>query len=425
MKILWLKMGGLWPLNTGGRQRTFQMVSELSARHQVVLVTTAGPGDDPAELNARLPRCEQVISVPFTAAKQGSGEFLRAVVASWGSRYPVDLWRWRPPQVRHLVAELIAASGIDLVVADFLCGAVNLPETPGVPVVFFEHNVEHLIWKRLAEVEPVAWKRALLSVEWRKMRRCEIRACRQADATIAVSNDDRDRLAAASGVEVMAIPTGVDTAYFAPIDRPKVPARLVFSGSMDWYPNEDAMLFWADTILPKVQREVPGVSLTIVGRNPSPRIRELGQRPAICVTGTVDDVRPYIAEAELYIVPLRVGGGTRLKIFEALAMAKPVLSTRVGAEGLDVEPGRHLELADGADAFAAAVVSLLRDPARRAALGDAGRALVVERFSWPQVTRKFEELLSRVSFQPTLAAQQIPVINPQRSGLSPKVTAEG
>jgi sugar transferase (PEP-CTERM/EpsH1 system associated) len=404
MNILWLKMGGLWPLNTGGRQRTFHMVSELSRRHDVTVVTTAGPKDDPEELVARLPHCRQVTSVPFAASKQGSAAFLRDVLASWCSRYPVDLYRWRPPQVRQLVAKLTAASRPDVIVADFLCGAVNLPPTHGVPIVFFEHNVEYLIWKRLADVEPKRWRRALLELEWRKMRRCEIRACREADATIAVSEDDRHRLASAAGVKVSAIPTGVDTAYFAPVPRPEVPARLVFSGSMDWYPNEDAMLFWAESILPRVARQVPDVSLTIVGRNPSAKVRALADRPGIHVTGTVDDVRPHIADASLYVVPLRVGGGTRLKIFEALAMGKAVLSTTVGAEGLDVRPGTHVELADGADAFADAVISLLSNPSRRAALGRAGRALVEEQFSWPQVTRRFEALLADANVRPASPA---------------------
>jgi glycosyltransferase involved in cell wall biosynthesis len=397
MRILWLKMGGLWPLNTGGRQRTFQTVSELSRRHEVVLVTTAGPADQPEELALKLPDCEQVLSVPFSAAKQGSPAFLAALAGSWLSPYPVDLYRWRPAAVRQLVGDLLAWSPTDVVVADFLCGAVNLPQDVGVPVVFFEHNVEYQIWKRLASVEPVRWRRLLLELEWRKMRRCERRACREADVAIAVSEEDRRRLASLSGRDVEAIPTGVDTAYFRPSAGPERPHHLVFSGSMDWYPNEDAMGFWADVVLPIVRREVPDVSLTIVGRNPSAKIRELGERPGITVTGTVDDVRPHIADAALYIVPLRVGGGTRLKIFEALAMGKAVLSTTVGAEGLAVEPGRPLEIADGPATFAGAVVSLLRNGARRAALGRAGRALVEERYGWAQVTRQFERYLQQAA----------------------------
>lgn len=394
MRILWLKMGGLWPLNTGGRQRTFSMVSELARQHRVTLITTTGPTEDPRELARRLPDCERVLAVPFAASKQDSPEFVRSVISSWFSRYPADLWRWRPPSVRRLVTTELERWPVDVVVADFLCGAVNLPETRGVPVVLFEHNVEHLIWKRLADVERVWWRRLLLEIEWRKLRRCEACALRDARLTVAVSEDDRRRLKAlVPDANITAVPTGVDTTYFTPERNDPVPGRLAFSGSMDWYPNEDAMTYWANVLLPRVRRRAPNVTLTIVGRNPSPTIKALGQVSGIHVTGTVDDVRPYLREASLYVVPLRVGGGTRLKIFEALAMGKPVLSTTVGAEGLGARPGRDLEIADGDAAFAGAVVALLDDAQKRAALGRAGRSLVEAHYAWPAVTRTFEEFL--------------------------------
>jgi glycosyltransferase involved in cell wall biosynthesis len=157
------------------------------------------------------------------------------------------------------------------------------------------------------------------------------------------------------------------------------------------------MVYWVDEILPRVRKEIPDVSLTIVGRNPSPRVRALGGLPGLHVTGTVDDVRPAIGQASLYIVPLRIGGGTRLKIFEALAMGKAVVSTSLGAEGLGLTSGVHVEMADGAENFARTVVALLRDPARRDALGRAGRALVEERYSWPRVAEEFDRALQNVS----------------------------
>src|SRR6185503_19513481 len=144
---------------------------------------------------------------------------------------------------------------------------------------------------------------------------------------------DRKRLKAlAPRSRCVAIPTGVDTSYFKPSARAEIPHRLVFTGSMDWFPNEDAILFFIDAILPRVRAVVPGVTLSVVGRNPSAALRAAAERAGLLVTGTVDDVRPYIDEALVYVVPLRAGGGTRLKIFEALAMGKAVVSTSVGAE---------------------------------------------------------------------------------------------
>ena len=391
MRILWVKVAGLWPLNTGGRLRSFHILSELSQRHRVILAATHGPGDDPQGLAAALPQCERVLSVPYAPPQRGSPRVLPTLLRSWPSPYPLHFWRWRAPALRREVMRLLAAGDVDLCVADFLHATPNVPLAGPVPVAVFAHNVEHMIWQRQCRVEPRAWRRALLEVEWRKMRRWEARACAQAAVTVAVSESDRDALAAlAPGARVSAIPTGVDPAYYAPNGAREARAQLVFTGSMDWYPNEDAIVHFLDAILPAIRREIPETGLTIVGRNPTLRLREAAARAGAYVTGTVDDVRPFIAEGTVYVVPLRIGGGTRLKIFEALAMGKAVVSTSLGAEGLPLAPGVHFLRADDPAEFARGVIALVRDPARRKALGTAGRRLVEERFSWPQVAREFE-----------------------------------
>jgi glycosyltransferase involved in cell wall biosynthesis len=264
-------------------------------------------------------------------------------------------------------------------------------------VVLFEHNVEYQIWQRLAALERRPWLRALFEIEWRKLRAREADTCRLAHLTIAVSDDDRRRLEQiAPGIEAVSIPTGVDTGYFTPDFSAERPAHLVFSGSMDWHPNEDAVLHFVDATLPRIRAEVPDVTFTVVGRNPTSRLREVAERAGIHVTGTVRDVRPAIAAGAVYVVPLRAGGGTRLKIFEALAMARAVVSTTVGAEGLGITPGRHFVVADDPPAFAREVVSLLRDPERRRSLGTTGRALVETCYSWPTIGRAFEQRCEEV-----------------------------
>jgi len=398
LRIVWVKIGGLWPLHTGGRLRSFHILSELSRRHRVTVLTTHRPGEDPAALAARLPYCERVVSFPHAAPKQASWRFVGSLARSWLSALPVDLWKSRVPAVQAEVDRLLGGGHVDVCVADFLVAAPNVRLGGAVPVVLFAHNVEHMIWKRLATVEPRVWRRALLEVEWRKMRRCEARACTQAAVTIAVSDVDRALLTtAAPGARVFTVPTGVDTSYFAPDGVPESPARLVFIGSMDWYPNEDAMMFFIGEILPVIRRAVPGVELAVVGRDPSARLRAVGEAAGVRITGTVEDVRPWIADAAIYLVPLRVGGGTRLKIFEGLAMGKAVVSTTVGAEGLPLVDGIHFVRADGPAEFARAVVSLLRDPDRRQALGRAGRHLVDARYSWATVAREFETRCEPVS----------------------------
>jgi len=400
MRILWVKVGGLWPSTTGGRVRSLQTISELSRRHQVTVVTTHGQGDDPEGLARHLSQCHRVISLPYTVPKRGSAAFPAAVMKSWLSRYPVDLWKWHVPEVQEQVQSLLSSDSVDLCVADFLFAAMNVPMGGNTPVVLFEHNVEYQIWQRLAALERRPWLRPLFELEWRKLRAREAEMCRQADLTIAVSEDDRRRLEQiAPGIRASSIPTGVDVDYFTPVPAAERPAHLVFSGSMDWHPNEDAVIHFADSILPRIRAEVPEATFTVVGRNPTSRVRDMAERAGITVTGTVDDVRPFIAEGAVYVVPLRAGGGTRLKIFEALAMARPVVSTTVGAEGLGIGPGRHYVAADEPAAFADAVVSLLRDPARRHVIGDAGRRLVETCYGWPTIARAFEQQCEEVVAQ--------------------------
>jgi glycosyltransferase involved in cell wall biosynthesis len=411
-------MGGLWPPTSGGRTRSLQIVSELSRRHEVTVVTTHGEGDDPRGLADHLSRCERIFSFAYSVPKRGSAEFPRAVARSWLSSDPVDLWKWRVPSVRECARDLLAAGNIDVCVADFLFAINNVPLRGQTPVVLFEHNVEYLIWKRLCQLETVPWRRALLAVEWRKLRAREAAACRNADMTIAVSPDDCRRLAAiAPGARVNWIPTGVDIDYFRPMPAPSRPAHLVFSGSMDWHPNEDAVRYFITEILPLIRAEIPAVTFSIVGRNPSPQLRDFGADAGVEVTGTLDDIRPAIAQAAACVVPLRAGSGTRLKIFEALAMGKPVVSTTLGAEGLALENGHHFVAADGAQPFAAAVIDLLRHSERRGRIAAAGRALVEDRYSWAQVARPFErhcQAAVELHGQPRTAGSR-PHLSPARS----------
>ncbi|MBI3932744.1 MAG: glycosyltransferase [Acidobacteria bacterium] len=392
-----MKLGGLWPLDAGGRLRSYHVVRELSERHAVTVLTTHGPGEEAAALAEALPRCETV-SFPHAAPKHGSAAFAAALLRSWLSPLPVDLRRWRVAALQAEARRRLAAGAADLCVADFLTAVPNLPVRSSTPVVLFEHNVEHVIWRRLAEVERRPWRRLPLELEWRRMRRFEGRACAGAALTVAVSEADRRALAGlAPQARVEAMPTGVDTGYFHPNGTRVLPGGLVFSGSMDWYPNEDAMLHFVTEVLGRIREEVPDASLTVAGRNPSVRLRSAAEAAGVRVTGTVADVRPFVAEAAVFVVPLRVGGGTRLKILEALAMGKAVVSTTVGAEGLPLEPGVHYLRADDPETFARAVVSLLLDPVQREALGEAGRRLVLGRHSWARAARAFEELIAEVS----------------------------
>jgi glycosyltransferase involved in cell wall biosynthesis len=395
MRILWVKVGGLWPATVGGRLRSLHTLSSLARRHRVTVLTTHGPGDDPLGLKEQLVHCERVESFPHTLPRRGSSRWAAALARSWVSSLPLDLWKCRVPALAQEVRRTLqdTADRFDLCIADFLVSTPNIPFGTSVPIVHFSHNVEHRLWQRLCQAETRPLPRALLEVEWRKMRRSEAQVCTDAQLTIAVSELDRDTLSkVAPGARIRAVATGVDTSYFQPSQAMHKPNAITFTGAMDWYPNEDGILDFINTTLPLIRREIPDASLTVVGRNPSKRILELNGRNGVLITGTVDDVRPYMEEAVVYVVPLRIGGGTRLKIFEALAMGKAVVSTTIGAEGLPLVDGEHFVSADSPADFAGAVVSLLRDPARRATLGTAGRRLVEQSYSWEHVAQHFEQL---------------------------------
>jgi glycosyltransferase involved in cell wall biosynthesis len=324
---------------------------------------------------------------------------------------PYAVGKYRSAEYRRAFERLMATHRFDRMVCDFLVPAINLPYSLPCPSILFTHNVEAEIWRRHALAAPVL-RRVLYDQQWKRMRRFEGETLARFDRILAVSDTDRDtfrRLYPASGaVPVSVVPTGVDTAYFAPVSEPAPGgsrSHLVFVGSMDWLPNEDAMLVFCRDVLPRIAAAVPDVTLSIVGRAPTARVRGLARDEAVDVTGRVDDVRPSLQAATVVIVPLRIGGGTRLKIFEAMAAGRAVVSTTVGAEGLEARPGRDLLVADGAEAFADAVVALLRDPARRLGIAQAGQRLVRERFDWSAVAGALEQAVVETTFLPREAAR--------------------
>ena len=258
--------------------------------------------------------------------------------------------------------------------------------------MIFQHNVESQIWKRHAEVTTNPVKRAIFRKQWQLTCDWE-RVCDDAvDGQVAVSSDDCKFFREELGLKKILgdVPTGVDLEFFSPPTKPRKPRSLVFLGSMDWMANIDGVTFFAQEILPLVRHKYPDVELTVVGRNPPPKIKSLETADGrVRVTGTVDDVRPFLAEAAVMIVPLRVGGGTRIKIFEGMATAIPVVSTRIGAEGLPVTHGENILLADAPQDFAGQIAALFERPERAVCIGANGRALVQSQFSWEAVNQVF------------------------------------
>ena len=398
MEILWLKTGLLHPVDTGGKIRTYHMLKELKREHRITYLTL---DDGSAGADAReraLEYCDELISVPHRTREKFSAGFYVELGQNLFSSLPYFMKKYESMAMRREIEERMRVRAFDVLVCDFLMPAINVPERVPSATVLFQHNVEAMIWRRHYEVQTNPLKKLYLYGQWQKSRAYERAVCRRFDGVVAVSREDAETMRRDYGVEAVAdVPTGVDTDFFSPRGTERVePHAMVFTGSMDWLPNEDGIRYFTEEIMPLIRESVPDATLTVVGRNPYPSLLELSRRdPSIIVTGRVEDVRPFMERAPVYIVPLRVGGGTRLKIYEAMAMEKAIVSTRVGAEGLPVTDGEELVLADAPDDFAAAVVRLMQDAGAARELGARAGRTVRERFGWAGVASQFTELCER------------------------------
>jgi glycosyltransferase involved in cell wall biosynthesis len=393
MKILWVKAGKLWPVDTGGKIRSFNILRHLARNHEVTLLSYYG-GQRDAEYETAIAKQLPGAQTIYTAAPESTIAQSIDYILRLPSAAPYAVRKFTHPAVRRDVARRLSDDSADVAVCDFLSASLNFPETSPTPVVLFQHNVETMLWRRMADTEKSALRKLSYRIEARKMGAYEPRTLQRFQHVIAVSDHDRrEMLGLAPGCSIAVVPTGVDTEKYQP--APSVsgnPPLIVFTGSMDWEPNIDAVEYFCSEIFPSVLAAFPNARFQIVGRNPHSRVRKLASL-SVEVTGTVPSVAEYLRNATVVIVPLRIGGGTRLKIFEAMAMRKAMVSTSIGAEGLDVTSGKDCLLADDAQSFASAIVAVCRDPALRRSYEENAAALAA-RYDWSQIAMRFAEALS-------------------------------
>jgi len=395
--LLFVSPRYLLPADSGGKIRTRDVLMGLKGgRFAVVLACPATPAKLAADRAALDTLCDRLVTWPeperhrlFPLTR------MRHLVSPLPIPVATDRW---PPAVPVIAAEL--ARRPEVVVVDFPHAGLLVPQFHDVPAVLFTHNVEAEIFRRHAEVAPTPL-RAFWRGQARKMERFERGELARYDAVVAVAERDRAFFESSFGVTHAAvIPTGVNLAlheFALPVASPE--PQVVFSGSMDWLANIDAIEFFLAEIWPRVAALRPQARFTVIGRNPPARLVEAARRSGHrwTFTGFVDDVRPYIRAAQACVIPLRVAGGTRLKVFEAMAMGCPVVSTAIGVEGLPLAPGRHYELADAPEAFAAALLRLLEQPERGRELAVAARSHVEQHASHLAVARVFEEICARAA----------------------------
>jgi polysaccharide biosynthesis protein PslH len=397
VNVLWVKHGKLLPVDTGGKIRSYNLLRFLARDHEVTLLSYYGGRHD-ADYEAALQKEIPGSQVIYTAAPD-SNAIERGVdyLYRFPRRAPYAVSKFTHRKVEATVAEWLASGRFEVAVCDFLAASANFPARLPMPCVLFQHNVESSLWQRMAAVESNPIKKLSFAIESAKMTRYERAALGRFHHIIAVSEHDRRQMLQMNpACEITVVPTGVDTqkCKVAPPSSAK-PPRVVFTGSMDWEPNVDAMEYFCSQIWPRVRAEFPDAIFQIVGRNPFAKVQRLASE-SVEVTGSVPSVAEYLERASVVIVPLRIGGGTRLKIFEAMAMGKAMVSTSIGAEGLEVESGRDLILADDASSFADAVILLLRDAETRHKFEHAARELAAQ-FDWSRIAPKFAEVLHKVT----------------------------
>jgi glycosyltransferase involved in cell wall biosynthesis len=401
MKILWVKPGKLLPLDTGGKLRTYNILRHLAATHDLTYLSYYGGQRDEAYERDVLTHLPGTVSV-YTAAPEATGsaryfDYLR----HFRNRAPYSISKFAAPQVRKFLREWIPQRKFDVAVCDFLASTLNFPDKLATPTALFQHNVETILWKRKAEFEAKWVDRIVSKVEYAKMRRFEPEQTRRFHHVIAVSETDRETMSSMVGREhISVVPTGVDLSKYRydPAARPSGPL-VVFTGSMDWAPNIDGVEFFCNEIWPQVLTKVPGARFRIVGRDPQPRVKALAS-DNVEVTGTVPSIIDHLREAAVFVVPLRIGGGTRIKIYEGMAMGKATVSTTIGAEGLDVQHGRDILLEDSPAGFASAIATFLQNEQVRRRY-EAAAAATARNYDWSVIAEQFVEVL-----QKTIAAAQ-------------------
>ena len=408
-----------YPPHQGTTMRNYNLIVGLARRHRVHLLSFGEPTQSRGTPLDDLCHSVQVVRPPQRSMRQ-------RVVGLLLSRQPDMAQRLPSAQFRAALAatldredpDVVEVEGIEL--AQYLFQAADSRAGRKRPLlVFDDHNAEYILQQRAFETDasqlwPFSWIQGLRGsshdrqvrrwvgaaysfVQWRRLRVYERRACLAADRVVAVSEADAQALRnLVPGLDPIVVPNGVDTEFYSgpvpPLAAPSGPrsSDLVFVGKMDFRPNVDGALWFAQQVLPRIRREAPQVRFWAVGRDPHPRLNVLADDPAVELTGWVEDVRPYIAGAALYVVPLRIGGGTRLKVLEAMAMGKAIVSTVLGCEGFDLVADQELAIADTPAEFAAAVLALLRDPGRRDRLGRAARRFAGSRYDWRMIVPRLE-----------------------------------
>ena len=392
-----------YPPHQGTTLRNYNLIAGLARHHEVHLLSFGDPAVRRGTPLDDMCRTVQVLAPPARSTLQRIQGLALSRLPDMAQRLPSTSFQAAlDTTLEREDPDVVEVEGIEL--AQYLFQVADRRGAAERPLlVFDDHNAEYVLQQRAFETDirqPRRWIGAAYSfVQWQRLKGYERRACHAADRIVAVSDTDAAAIRRLDpDLQPIVVPNGVDMEYYT-ADVPALGAGegpgtldLVFTAKMDFRPNVDAVLWFAQTVLPRIRQESPQTRFWVVGKDPHPRLAPLRADPGIVVTGWVEDVRPYIAGAALYVIPLRIGGGTRLKVLEAMAMGKAIVSTALGCEGFELVPEQELSVADTPDEFAAAVLALLRDPDGRERMGHTARLYASSQYDW----RMIVPLLERV-----------------------------
>ena len=389
-RILFLTPQLPFPPQQGTAIRNWNLMVQAAARNEVHLLSFSDGEPSPEQLAAVNSICASVRIVPTP-----SRTHMQRLSTTLFSPLPDLALRLRSSALKQELEQALAAVKPDLLQVEGLEMATEVAETAPARLLYDAHNAEYLLQKRMSVADAAhlrRWPGALYSfLQWRKLRAYEARVCQRAHHVLACSPLDAAALREISpGLEPLVVPNGVDCEQYRPGVVPPLELggqSLVFTGKMDFRPNVDAVLWFANAVLPLARARAPETRLYVVGKNPHPRLDSLRGVEGVTLTGYVEDVRPYIAGASAYVVPLQSGGGTRLKVLEAMAMGQALVTTTLGGEGIDAQSGRDWLVADSPATFAEQVLLLLTDRALAGRLGLAAREFVAAHFDWHIVTK--------------------------------------
>jgi sugar transferase (PEP-CTERM/EpsH1 system associated) len=395
-----LTYGVPWPPRAGSQIRDFQLLQGLAGRADVFLCCFAKDETAIPELSELKKLCREVYV--YQPRRCSLWRRAAALAATWKLGIPWTTWAFFDPDLAAELRSIARREAIGIfqiehsILAGYICAA---PE--GCRTILSFHNVGSVQYARMARLKLSLWRRAGFWAKAWLMRRCEAQYAGRFDRCIAVSSPDADLLRQANPrLSVSVVPNGVDCRRLQPLPDPSSGNDLLFTGVLGYPPNVDAVRFFCRDVLPRIRREVPEARLLIVGQSPAAEIRRLAASEGVALYPDVADVIPYYQRARLAVVPLRAGSGTRLKILEAMALGRPVVSTRIGCEGIGATHGRDILIADAPEDFAAGVVSLLRDPASRAALAACARETVERAYDWPALAGRRLEIYESLSGPP-------------------------